>query len=438
VRKVLVIAAREYNAAVRTKAFIVSLLLMPVMMSGSILVQALLQDRPKTEEKHYAVIDRTQDGALLPAIREALQKRPLILVETAAPEGGSPEALDRLHEQLSDRVRQGNLVGYLEIKPGVYDMQAGHGRDTAPAADKQQPSLVYRTNRPLDRDFAAVAEEVVTKKVRERRGSKMNLNPDQVKALVEPVQLDTRSLLRRAAGTGAPVEAPKQSPAAAFLAPFGFMMLMFMVVMMTATPLLQAVLEEKMQRIAEVLLGSVRPFPLMLGKLLGMTGVSLTVSAVYLGGAWWAANRYGYAEYFPPHLLAWFVVFQVLAVLMFGSLFIAIGAACTEAKETQSLLMPVMLLVCVPFFVMGAVIQEPNGSLVTGLSFFPFSTPMLMMARMAVPPGIPSWQPAVGVAGVLLTTLVCVWAAGRIFRVGILMQGKGARLGDLARWVLQG
>ena len=112
---------------------------------------------------------------------------------------------------------------------------------------------------------------------------------------------------------------------------------MFLVVMVGATPLIQGVIEEKMQRIAEVLLGSVSPFELMAGKLLGMLGVSLTLAAVYLGGCYAALSRFGFTEYLPPDLLAWFLVFQVLAVLMYGSLFIAVGAACTDAKESQAL-----------------------------------------------------------------------------------------------------
>ena len=95
------------------------------------------------------------------------------------------------------------------------------------------------------------------------------------------------------------------------------MILMFMVVLMCATPLMQGVVEEKMQRIAEVLLGSVQPFPLMMGKLLGMAGVSLTIAAVYLGGAYWAAHHYGFAEYVGIDLLLWFLLYQTLAALMF-------------------------------------------------------------------------------------------------------------------------
>ncbi len=252
---------------------------------------------------------------------------------------------------------------------------------------------------------------------------------------MRPAPVEALGLTRRNPINGAIEDATLQSRIAPVAVPIGFVVLMFMLVMMTATPLMQGVVEEKMQRIAEVMLGSVRPFDLMLGKLLGMTAVSLTITAVYLGGAYWAARHYGFADYIPPDLLVWFVIFQALAALMYGSLFIAVGAACTDMKETQNLMWPVMLLAMLPMFLMGSVLQEPNSTVAVSLSFFPFSTPMLMIMRQSVPPGVPSWQPLVGVMLVVLMTLLCVWAAGRIFRVGILMQGKGAKLGEILRWV---
>ena len=94
-----------------------------------------------------------------------------------------------------------------------------------------------------------------------------------------------------------------------------------------------------------------------------------------------------------------------------------------------------MLLSCLPLFMLRNVLEEPNGPVVVGVSFFPFSTPMLMVARLSIPPGVPWWQPVVGVLVVLATTVACVYAAGRIFRVGLLMQGKEARVRDLvAGW----
>jgi ABC-2 type transport system permease protein len=279
---------------------------------------------------------------------------------------------------------------------------------------------------------------VVNAKVRQARGESANVPVSTLESIMDPVGVLSPGLTEKD-DTGKFKDGPEQNQGAAFGVPFGMMMLMFMVIMVGATPLMQGIVEEKMQRIAEVLLGSVRPFDLMLGKLLGLVGVSLTLVAVYMGGAYWAAYHFGFAHYLPVELILWFLVFQILSVLMFGSLFIAIGAACTDMKETQSLLMPVMILACFPMFFMANVIREPNSSFALGVSLFPFATPMLMVARQAVPPqNIPLWQPLLGVALVLITTLFCVYAAGRIFRVGILMQGKGARFSDLVRWVIRG
>jgi ABC-2 type transport system permease protein len=234
------------------------------------------------------------------------------------------------------------------------------------------------------------------------------------------------------------ISAVETNQLANFLVPFAMMFLMFMVIMASTAPLLNSTLEEKTQRIAEVLLSSISPFELMAGKLIGIMGVSLTMATVYLFGAYAALNRAGYAQYFPWQSVWWFVGFLCLAVLMYGSIFIAIGAAVSDMKEAQSMMTPVMLLVVSPMFVLQNVIREPGSTLSLAMSLFPPATPMLMIIRQTVPPGIPLWQPLLGVALVLLTSLVCVFAAGRIFRVGILMQGKGAKISEMFRWALRG
>jgi ABC-2 type transport system permease protein len=137
-------------------------------------------------------------------------------------------------------------------------------------------------------------------------------------------------------------------------------------------------------------------------------------------------------------LLAWFLVYLVLAVVLYGSIFVAIGSACTTSAETQTLLMPVIIVAVIPMLVLIHVIQEPNSVFSTSISFFPPATPMVMVGRLSVPPGIPWWQPALGVVLLLATTAGFVYAAGRIFRVGLLMQGQGAKFSDLARWVFRG
>jgi ABC-2 type transport system permease protein len=489
-RKILVIARREYNASVKTKAFIISLVVMPIFMGGSIVVQMLLKDVRDTKTKSFAVVDRTEGEKLAPllvaalainknpddrtpddkaaidrvtrqdpelirlmkipmgseqfqaALKEDLRLgalaalgktydgRPAFRLERVKPASDAAEMRQQRFD-LSERVRKGELFGFFEIGRDVEEsLWPNFQRD-------DRFAIRYQTNSPTYEEFPKLVEVAIGTMVKRNRSEHYHFDPKKIEKISFPVPREDKGLSQKNA-QGEIEEAPEQNRLVFFFLPFGFMMLMFMVIMIGATPLMQGVIEEKMQRIAEVLLGSVQPFELMMGKLIGMVGVALTLAAVYLAGGYWAAHHFGFAEHLPPELLLWFLLFQILAVLMFGSLFIAVGAACTDTKEAQTMMFPVMMLAMVPMFVWLPVVQDPNSSFATGISFFPFATPLLMVLRLAVPPGIALWQPVLGVGIVLATTILCVYAAGRIFRVGILMQGKGAKLSDLVRWVFRG
>jgi ABC-2 type transport system permease protein len=462
-RKVLVIAARDYKAAVRTKAFVISLLVLPLMMGGSFLVQKLVKNQVDTTEKRFAVIDRTPGRLLYPALEGAArmrnqteirdpqtgyQTKPVFALESV--EVQPSQDIDQVRFALSERVRKQELFGFLEIEPDVLQYRPGQ---TSPAREPEDPfaapavspsglppAVRYQSNSPTYDAFENWAQKILTAAVEEQRlaALKVRMTPAELRAIVQPVNIAAKGLSRRDPVTGHIEDAADENQILSIAVPGGLMLLMFMLILISATPLMQGVVEEKMQRIAEVLLGSVRPFQLMTGKLLGMVGVSATLAAVYLGAGYWAAYRYHFAEYIPGELLAWFGVFLTLAVLMFGSIFIAIGAACSDMRETQTMVWPVMLLITIPMFVWVNVLREPNSSFSTWISLFPFATPTLMLGRLAIPPGVPWWQPALGVTLVLLTTTLCLYAAGRIFRVGILMQGKGAQIGEVVKWIFRG
>ena len=136
-----------------------------------------------------------------------------------------------------------------------------------------------------------------------------------------------------------------------------------------------------------------------------------------------------------PGLVALFLLFLVLAVLIFGSIFIAIGAACTDLKDAQGMMAPAMMLVMFPMFSWLVVLRAPDSMTSTVLSLIPFATPFLMLLRVSLQPGPPMWQLALSIALTLATMLVLVWAAGKIFRTGILMQGKSATFAEMIRWV---
>ncbi len=457
-RKVFVIAVREYTAAVRTKAFLVSLVLLPVLMLGSFGVQVLLRDRVDTNPKRFAVIDRTPGeevvGALMTAARvrnetqlrddAGRQVRPEYVLERVPPPGDSADALAALRLEQSERVRRGELAGIIEIGPDVDEVAppTAELRDfemTGPRPEFDERLAVrFQAHSHTSPDFPEWLRRTVSAAVQERRCRQRGLSAGEVRELMRPVPVLAKELSVCDPRTGAIRDGAAANRVVSILAPAGLVMLMFLLIFVGATPLMQGVVEEKSQRIAEVLLGSVRPFPLMLGKLLGTVGVATTLALVYLTGAYAAARHYGLMEHLPPALIAWFLVYQTLGVLMYGSLFIAVGSACTSAQETQTLLLPVMLVAMIPLFVMTNVITEPDSPLAVGASLFPTATPMLMVARLSVSPGLPLWQPLLGVALVLLATALCVWAAGRIFRVGLLTQGQGAGFREMLRWVWRG
>lgn len=436
-RKMLVIAVRDYNAAVRTKAFLVSLVFLPVLMGGSLVGSAVLKDHKDARPKSFAIVDRTPEEGLYAALDKAAKQRtelPPFLLERVVPGPDTPEEIAKQRLEQSERVRQRDLHGFLDIGAGVGQLA---GSQALPDATDDRFRCRYQSNSPLSRDFSDWATAEVNKAVQKSRAQQKGILIADVREVQQPVRLEARGLSKRDSG-GAIIDGREVNFLASFLLPTVLVMLMFMMVFVGATPLLQGVLEEKMARISEVLLGSVRPFQMMMGKLLGTVGVAATLAAVYLGGSFAAAHYYGYGDLLTWQVIGWFLVFETLGVLMFGSLFIAVGAACTNAQEAQTMLMPVTLLAVLPMFVMVQVIREPDSSLATWFSLVPTATPMLMTARLAIPPGIPAWQPLLGVVLVLLTTLLCVYAAGRIFRVGILMQGKGASFGDLLRWIVRG
>ena len=438
-RKTLIVAVREYMVSVRTKAFLFGLLMMPLMMGGGFIVSAFMQGRVDTKDKRIGVADYT--GRLFDSLDAAARQRnetaifegqgaarkqilPRFIIERV--DTGTSD-MQQLSLQLSDRIRKGELMAFVLIGPNVIDGNK----------DPSLSALDYYSNTPTYNDARGWITGVLNEKVQQLRLEGAALDPAVVRQLTQRVPVGNLGLVK-VDNSGTIIKAEETNQLANFLVPFAMMFLMFMVIMATTTPLLNSTLEEKTQRIAEVLLSSIPPFELMVGKLIGIVGVSLTMATMYLTGAYVALNRMGYAQFFPWQSVWWFVGFLSLAVLMYGSIFIAIGAAVSDMKEAQGMMTPVMLLVMTPMFVLQNVIREPGSTLSLVMSLFPPATPMLMIIRQTVPPGIPLWQPVLGVVLVILTSLVCVFAAGRIFRVGILMQGKGARIGEMLRWALRG
>ncbi len=447
-RKVMAVAMREYQAAVKTKAFLIMLIMMPVLMGGGIAFQATMGDRVDTREKRVAVIDYT--GRIFDVLAKAAHQRnteeiftdgrqvaPVFKLERVEP---TSDDVDRVAFAASERVRDGEYYAFVIIPADVLStltpVEVGEGAD--PEAAGAAPARVhYHSNTPTYGDIVRWLRPNVQGEIQRLRLAAAGLDPQVVAAATAGVSVENLGLVTRDE-SGEIVQARKTNELANFFAPFAMVMLMFLTVNVGATPLIQSVLEEKMERIAEVLLGSVDPFSLMLGKLFGTVGVTLTLLTIYLGGAFLAVNYAGYGQYFPGNLVFWFAFQTVLMVILFGSIFIAIGSAVSDHREAQSMLLPAFAFLIIPLMVWPSVVKEPLSPFATIMSFIPPATPMLMTVRQAVPPGIPIWQPIAGAILVLLTTVGCIFVAGRIFRVGMLMTGKGANFREMLGWAFRG
>jgi ABC-type Na+ efflux pump permease subunit len=431
-------ALREYRAAVKTKGFIIGLVIAPVLMSGSILAFALLKDRVDTTDRHIAIIDHT--GLVAPALDRAADWHNEN--EVMDPESGekvqprysfehvsadSAEIRDVFHT-LSDRVRRGELYAFLSIGPDVL----------TPTEGGEGARITYHARNAALDELRRWIGGPINERLRMLRMEEAGIEKELYKDLFYWVAVEGRGLLSRDTDTGEIADAREASPIEAIAVPIGIMMIMFLMIMMSVPGMLHSVMEEKTQRIAEVLLGAIKPFEFMMGKLLGGIAVALTSSAVYVIGAVVVVNYMGYESFIPYHVLPWFAAYMLLAVIMFGAMTAALGATCSEAKDAQSLSFPSILPAIIPMFIYFPVAKEPLSGFSTWASLIPPFTPMLMTLRLATPEEIPAWQPWAGLVGVLLCTLLFVWAGGRIFRVAILMQGTPPRLSNIIRWALRG
>lgn len=429
--RALIVARSEFLMLVRTRAFIIGVLMAPIMIGISIGFQAFAARRSDVDDHTLAVIDRT--GVLYGALERAAEEHNAASV-TNGVRTGSRFLLSRVDDrasgsdrlvELSSQVRGKTLFAFVDIP-----------------ADVLQPSGVaddeirYYTLTPSYGALPGWLEATLQKAIDTRRLAAASVDPALVESLTRRADVTTLGLVERNAD-GTVTAGKRVNQVATFVLPFGMMYLLFIALMTSAPQLLAAVVEEKMSRISEVLISSITPFQLMAGKLIGVAAVAALLALVYFSLAIYAAISSGQMDLVRPDLMAWFIVFLLCAVLMFGSVFIAIGAACSDLKDSQSMMQPVMVLLMLPLLASPVVLRAPGATLAVVASLVPTATPFLMLLRLAMTPAPPMWQVLLSVALTLGTAAVCVWAAARVFRVGLLMQGKPPNLPELLRWIRQ-
>ena len=458
-RKIFTIAYREYKAMVGTKAFVISIVMMPILMLGSLLAIKLLQDNQEIKTRKIAVIDHTgefvepiQNGAkqLADVIDAMVEKGNGNIQEQFGKLGtekyeieivSADDADEQLRLKLSDRIRDQDLYAFIEIPESVNRLLSGQTAPETEAAESADRSKLSQVRFYAQGSSLADARRwfagIINAKLKNHRLKLADIDPVVVAQASTPLQVVGMGLYEKT-DSGEVSAEEGNDPLTAIFLPMGVMLLMFMVIFMAAQPMLESVLEEKSQRIAEVLLGSANAFQLMTGKLLGTVAGSLTVFAIYLGGLYGFSSFNGYTDQVPFELVPWFIVFQILGVLFYAALFLAIGASVSQLKEAQSMLLPVWMMMMSPMFVWLVLVRDPLGSTAVYFSMFPPAAPTATMLRLATGQAIPIWQPIVSAVITLVSTVFIVYLAARIFRVGILWQGKTPKLTEIAKWAFKG
>ena len=446
-RKIFTIAIREYRAMVGTKAFMVSMVMMPILMFAGIISMELFKDVGQSKERKLAVIDHS--GKFYEVLNESARIRAAAMetaegMESNAAQQNVPgfaeekytleeipadEVDDALRFELSERIRNQDLYAFVEIPANVLTLSPGEDDLVKFYAEDSSISLA--------RGWIA---GVITSSGKEQRFVQSGLAPDQLatfRKYDQPINVIGRGLMKKSSDGTINASDERDVILTLFL-PMGIMLLMFMVIFMASQPMLESVLEEKSQRIAEVLLGSANPFQLMMGKLLGTVAGSLTIFAIYLVGVYAIASYRDWTENIPFEIVPWFIVFQIAGVLFYASIFMAVGASVSQLKEAQSLLLPVWMMLMTPLFVWLMIVRDPQGPLALAMSFIPPTAPTTMVLRLATGQTIPLWQPIVSLLLTLVATTIIVVLAGRIFRVGILWQGKTPKITEIMKWAFLG
>jgi len=426
--KLFIVAATEASMAVRSKAFIIGMMLMPVLMGVSIGFQRLWQNQSDLQERRFAVVDET--GVIYSSLAAAAAD----WNASVAPKDGGPATGPRMVPELAsgdqaarralvDRATRRELKAFVEIPAGI-------------ARGDPAARVRYYSHVATDNTLPRWIENTLNRAVLNERFRASGVDRAEVMRLTRLVSL-ARLDLPSWDDRGVQREAAAVDQMRTLGVPMAIMTMLLFVVISSAPGLMNSVLEEKLSRTNEVMLGAVSPFEFMGGKLLGTTTVSLMVAAVYLTGAFFVARNWGYADVITPSLIVSFVIYALLGELLFGSIFISIGAACSDLKDTQTMMMPAMIVVMMPLFVWVNILRAPTSRLTTVMSLIPTATPFVMLPLTTIS-AVPVWQQAAGITLTALTTVLFVWAAGRIFRVGLLMQGKSATFGQMLRWVKAG
>ena len=452
-RRVWLVASREFLAAVANRGFVIGLLLMPAIFAGIVALMPRLMESPGEQIRgEVRVIDPT--GQIFDGLRSAL----------------TTEAITRRRQESTRRV----LENAPEAVRAVAGDSAGTAMDralgTAPAltvlerpadADLQHEKSWLTEARPADaprRLLVVVHPNAVVPKdgstqygtydiyVPENTDERLEttfydgfretaLSARVLAQKMDRAQVEAVMRIPRATSTTVALNAERQTNVRFNRTlPFVFAGLLVFGIMIGGQTLLTQTIEEKSSRVIEVLLSAVSPLELMAGKILGQMAVSLLVLALYILLGLVLLSSFAMLGLLDPLLIVYLIVFFLVGYLVFASVFAAVGAAVNEMREAQSLMTPIMLALMAPWLFAAPIGRDPNAAFSVAMSLIPPVNTFAMMVRLASTTPPPFWQVALSVAIGLVSAVAAMWFAAKVFKVGLLLHGKPPTLGTLIKW----
>lgn len=422
-RKVWAVIRREFVEKVRNKWFLISTLLGPVFIIAVSVLPSLLAT--KTGRVNDIAIVSEGSGSLAERVQTQLVASGRFRVTILPIEADRHTAVA---DSLTAEARRQALDGFLTLTAATLD--AG----TAEYRGRNVSSL---------RDMS-VLERVIRQTLVVERLTRRGIDPAIVQEAQGRVDLKTLRISRRGT-TG-------ESSEVTFFLGYFVGLILYMIILIYGMGVMRSVLEEKQTRIIEVLVSSLRPFELMLGKVIGVGGVGLFQFSI------WGAVGYVMAH-FRRQILGFFHVsaeaanavqmpdvsgglllvigvYFLLGYLLYSALFAVVGASVNTDSEAQQAQQPVMMLLVFSLITSFAALSDPGGRLAVAASLVPLSAPIIMPVRVATS-DVPQAQLLLSVAIMAASALVVVWGAARVYRIGILMYGKRPSLKELWRWARQ-
>lgn len=433
--KVFAVIRREFIERVRTKSFLIGTVLVPAIFAALAVLPELLIKR-ETRTRSVVLLDAAR-GNVAARIDSALMLQrigPDSIPRYAVVLMPAAERLGALRDSVI------GLIGRRDGQPNAPDgviVLTDEGVETGNVTYLGSDVTSFRNVNTLERTLEPL--------LREERLARRNADSALQAAAAVRLRLETQKVTEgRVTG---------ESGETSFLLAYAVDMFMYISLLLYGVQVLSSVIEEKTNRIVEVLISSLSPFELLLGKVVGVGAVGLLQLGIWSGTGFYIAGWLGSRSAggagvggpeaaqaglqmpnITPDLVGVVLLFFLLGFFLYSALYAAVGSMCSTQQEAQQTATPVTMIIVIGMIFMFSLVNEPSGNLARIMTFIPFFTPLVVPVRYAISP-LPLGEVLLGVAVMILGIIAIVWVGARIYRVGILSYGKKPSLKELWRWM---